>query len=353
MCKKIFYFLTGILLAIDVNSVTASAASSVATVPDGMMELSLPHGKTSYLSLPLTRESTYTGMITEVTSNSISVDDTPAPFTTNLATASAPYFVKFLTGNEAGRVLLVDANTNNTVTLDTTDHTTGAAVALTATGFDVEAGDTFEIFPGDTLASVFGTGAAGCPLILSGGTTKSASDEVALYTTVGKPATAYYFNTVTGYWEETNSTANANNTIIYPYSAFTVARRSDHTDTALVLLGRVTPVAVATKTVSRASVYTSTHFAADVKLSQLKFGSNWLTGNSAATSDTLSVWDAVHGKFDTFFQKPDSTWRKFGDNVTDQSNFAIAAGTVTEIAKRKIVAGATAFLVSGLPYSLD
>ena len=45
--------------------------------------------------------------------------------------------------------------------------------------------------------------------------------------------------------------------------------------------------------------------------------------------------------------------RRFPDAVTDQSNFAIAAGTVTEIAKQAKVTGSATFLQTPLPYSLD
>jgi hypothetical protein len=176
---------------------------------------------------------------------------------------------------------------------------------------------------------------------------------VALFNAVGALSVSYYFNTVAGHWEQVGGTANANNTIIYPYAAMTVTRRPTHPDTSLMLLGRVTPVGAATKTVSRASVLSSSHYATDVKLSQLKFGSNWLTGISATVADTLSVWNATLGKFEVYYQKPDLTWRKYGDNVTDQSNFTIPAGSVTAIGKRRIVTGAAEFLVSELPYSLE
>jgi hypothetical protein len=115
----------------------------------------------------------------------------------------------------------------------------------------------------------------------------------------------------------------------------------------------VTPVSASTKTVSRAAVYTSSHYASDIMLSQLKFGSNWQTGLSAQTADTLSVWNSVEGRFDIYYQKPDSTWRKYGDTTTDQSSFIIPAGTVTAIQKRSLVVGAQAFLVSAMPYSLE
>jgi len=352
MRKNKFYMLS--LIAIATSAISANAATtSVATVPDGMITFSLTHGKSSYLSLPLTSNSTYTGAVSAVTTNTISVDDAPAPFTTSLSAATAPYFIKFLSGNEAGRVMLVTANTSSKLTVDTTDHISGAAVALTATGFNVQAGDTFEVFPGDTIASVFGHGTTQDPLLLTGGPGVTTSDTVSLFTTVGAPAVTYYFNTTAGFWEQYGTSANANNTIIYPYSAFAVARRATHPDTTLVLEGRVTQVAAATKIVSKGTVYTSSHYATNIKLSQLQFGSNWQTGTSVLTADTISVWNTTTGRFDTFFQKADSTWRKYGDMVTDQSNYEIAAGTVTTIAKRQTVTGGDSFLQSSLPYTLN
>jgi uncharacterized protein (TIGR02597 family) len=352
MHQKFFYFLATIGLALSANSAFAQA-TSVATIPDGMMQFSIPQGLTSYLSLPLTKEAVYSGSVASVTANTITVDDSPAPFTSSVATAGAPYFMKFLTGNEAGRVLLIDTNTTSSLTVDTTDHTTGSAVALTTTGFSVEAGDSFEIFPGDTIASVFGDGSSGNPLVLTGGKTLAASDAVALYTTVGAAAQTYFYDTTSGYWRLSNNAANANNAIVYPYSAFTVIRRAGHGDTTLALSGRVTPVNASTKTVSRAAVYTSSHYASDIMLSQLQFGSNWQKGNMVETADTLSVWNATEGRFDIYYQKLDSTWRKFGNATTDQSSFTIPAGTVTTIQKRSAVSGAQAFLVSAMPYTLE
>jgi hypothetical protein len=146
---------------------------------------------------------------------------------------------------------------------------------------------------------------------------------------------------------------NANSTIIYPYSAFAITRQLANGNLTLVFSGRVTPVAVSTKLQSQGSVLTSTHFATDVKLSQLQFGSNWSMGTSVLTADTLSVWDATLNRFDVYYQMPDTTWRKFPDATTDQSSVTIAAGTVTSITKRTAVAGSATFLQTPLPYSLD
>ncbi len=372
MSKNIFYFLTAIALASSATSTSAATPVTVATVPDGMVTLPILHGATNYLSLPLTRVSAYTTTVSAVTTNTLSVDDTPAPFTSTLLVPGKPYFVRFLSGNEVGRVMLITNSSANSLTVDTTDHISGEAVALTSTGFSVQAGDTFEIFPGDTLASVFGDGSSANPLAVTGGANSTSADVVSLYTTLAATPSTYYYNTLTRHWELNGTTTNANNTfispvrwelngaatnanntIIYPYSAFSVLRRSNHADTTLTLGGRVTQVAPTTKLVSGGSVYTSTHFATDIKLSQLQFASNWVQGATAFAADTIGIWNSTLSKFDTYYQMTDSTWRKFPDMVTDQSNITIPAGTVATITKKAPVAGVATFLESSLPYSLE
>ena len=350
MHKIFFSLLVGIASA--AGSLTATAQTTVATVPDALMTLTLTSGTTNYLSIPLTSVATFTGMVANVTTNSITVDDSPAPFGTSFATPSTPYFVKFLSGNEAGRVMLVTASTANGLTVDTTDHVSGEAVALTSTGFDVQEGDTFEVFKGDTLASIFGDNSAGNPLMLTGAPKNTESDIVSLLNT-SAPAISYYFNTTAGYWEQMGSTANANHTLIYPYAAFTVDRLKTHPDTTLTLGGRVAEVSPDIKVVSKGVVYTSSHFATDITLSELQFGPNWGKGTSIYTADTLSVWSPTLNKFQIFYQLPNSTWRMYPNATTDQSNFTITAGTVTTISKKVAVAGAATLLQANLPYSLE
>ncbi len=353
MSKNIFYFLTAIVLAISAPFASASTPATVATVPDGMVTLPMLHGVTNYLSLPLTRVSIYTTTVNAVTTNTLSVDDAPAPFTSSLLAPGMPYFVRFLSGNEVGRIMLITGNTSNSLTVDTTDDISGEAVALTTTGFSVQAGDTFEVFPGDTLASVFGDGSSANPLAVTGGASLSNADVVSLYVTASAAAPSYYFNPTAGYWELKGSTANANNTIIYPYSALTVLRLSSHPDTTLTLSGRVTQVAPATKVASHGTVFTSSHFATDITLSQLQFGAKWVQGVTLSTSDSISVWNPILNQFDVFFQEPDSTWRKYPDMKTDQSRYIIPTGSVATIAKKGSLSGAAMFLQSALPYSLE
>ena len=67
MRKNKFYFLIVMVMAIGANF--AHAQTSVATVPDGLITFTLTSGQSSYLSLPLTSDSTYTSVVTAVTTN--------------------------------------------------------------------------------------------------------------------------------------------------------------------------------------------------------------------------------------------------------------------------------------------
>jgi uncharacterized protein (TIGR02597 family) len=352
MRNKITNFLTALALA--AGMITASATSaSVATVPQGMISFKIASGSTNYLSLPLTNTETYSSTVNTVTSGTITVSDAPAPFTTSLSTPSAPYFVKFLSGNEAGRVMLITSNTTSSLTLDTTDHATGQPVALDTANFNVAPGDAFEIFPGDTLASIFGDNSAQRPLLLTPGASVVSADTIFMFTTVNGRAAAYYFDSNQNCWMQYGVAGDASNTIIYPYCALAINVRSGHSDVTLVVTGRVTAVAAQTKLQSGGTVYSSTHFATDVKLSDLKFGANWVQGASVVSADTIAVWNGNANRFDAYFQKPDSTWHKFPDDGTDQSNVTIATGSVTAIQKRESVTGAATFLQSPLPYTLE
>src|SRR5258708_10903616 len=95
------------------------------------------------------------------------------------------------------------------LTMDLTDHTlapwtqTTPLVGSPSNSFDVKTGDTFEVFPGQTLASLFGSGTTVDPLVsLSGGTSVITADTVGIPSTLGAQVTTYFFNTKSGlgYW---------------------------------------------------------------------------------------------------------------------------------------------------------
>ena len=366
MRMKFAHFFILIALVLGAMSIQAQT-TTLNTIPEGVITLNLAatgsgQNLTSYFSLPLTADPVYTGVVSAISASTtnddtISVADSPAPWTSGaLATAAAPYFVKFLSGNETGRVILVTANTTNSVTLDITDHSS-QTTPLNATNFNVQVGDAFEISPADTLGSVFGNNTTQNPLLLNGSSSLFTADTVSLYNPALFRWQAYYFNTTAGYWELSGTTTNANNTILYPYGALTITRRPNEAATAIAVTGRVAEVPIITKTTgSNAIVYGSTDYPADLTLSQLQLGPNWSKSSSVFTADTISIWDAALFRFDTYYQlSTDSTWRKSGNSSTDQSSFVIPTGSAIGILKRGTVSGQASFVptVSTLPYSLN
>jgi uncharacterized protein (TIGR02597 family) len=358
------YFFAVTALALSIISGQAQT-TTLNTVPEGVVTFSFPAtgaGQTSvnYYSAPLLSDPVYTGAVSALTANTISVADSPVPFVNttngtqlaNLATAATPYFVKFLSGLQAGRVILITANTTSMLTLDTTDHSS-QTVPLNAANFSVAVNDSFEVFAGDTLGLVFGVNTQAAPLVLKGGTSALNADSVSIYNAALSRFQAFFFDTTAGFWKQSGTSVNANNTIIYPYSTFAITRRGGELATSLVLMGRVAEVSRLIKTPGSSTViYDSTGYPVDMKLSDLVLGANWTKGTSVINSDTLSVWDSALSRFDTYYQlSANSQWRKSGGGSADQSSFVITAGTTVSFLKRAAVSGSTSYLKPTLPYT--
>jgi len=352
MRMKLSHFFT--VLALALSAVSIQAQTTLNTVPEGVVNINFPAATTTYLSLPFTEDPSYRGMVSSVvavTANTIAVDDSPAPWTTGgLANL---YFVKFLSGNEMGRVMLITANATNSLTLDTTDNNTGATVNLTTTtptAFNVQAGDAFEIFPADTLGSIFGDNTT-TQLVLTGGTAYSDADLVNIYSPTLKKFQNYFFNTTTGCWVLKGSTVNANNTILYPYGALGVFRRGS-TALSFAMMGRVPEVPVLTKVGSASTIYGSSGYPVPLTLSQLDLGSSWLTSNTYNSADILSLYSPTLKKLVNYFQLPASTeWDT--KTTSDVGGTTINPGDMVVLFQRGSVSGAESFLLPAMPYTID
>lgn len=372
--------------ALAISALSVQAQTTLNTVPEGMLTLN-PGSSSSgdvvtYLSLPLNADPVYTGAVSAVTATTIAVNvdvNDPAPFVNgtvgvqlaNLATPALPYFVKFLSGAEAGRTIKITANTSSVLTLDTTDNTT-QTVSLLTSGFAVAAGDTFEVFPAATLGSMFGDNTTGNALVLKGAASAFSADSVSIYYPTLIKFKAYFFNTNVGSWVATGTTTNANNTVIAPYGALAILRRAGDAAISispmaressiasvgsaaaniLVPMSRVAEIPILTKTGSSAVVYGSTCYPVDMTLAQLQLGPNWIQGSSLFTVDTVSIYNTTTLKFDVYYQSTDTHWHKVGTSGT-QDTVVIPAGTEVSFLQRGTVSGATSFLSSVMPYALN
>jgi hypothetical protein len=351
-------------------------AQPINTTPQGMIAVTLTSGSVTYLSLPLEATPSYTGAVgtigtTNTTSDTITSGDSPAPFTTNYGAAGQPYFVKMLSGAQSGRIIFIKSNTTSSLTLDTTDGIglaeplSGNSDANPSTGpttFNVMPGDTYEVFPGETLGSVFGdnvnnTDGTTNPIRLTAGNNLSSADTVTLPSTTTSPSTLYFFSLRYGYWVQYGSTsatpANSNGTRINPYSPMVVNIQTGNPTVTLPLLGQVTEVPLLTKTVTNVARFTSTQIPSDVAFSQLDFGTNFVKGNSVGKADTVSLYNPneTPPRFDIYYEDNTSTWRKYPDPTTSYNTNTIPVASCIIINKNNGVQGAESYIQSSLPYT--
>jgi uncharacterized protein (TIGR02597 family) len=349
MRKKLFIF-GALALVSSQAAVFAASSVAVTTRAHGMMTFTAAASATTYLSLPLAQDPIYTGKVGSVQSSGITLSAPASQLAGNLAAAGSPYFVKFLTGNETGRTLLVTANTSSSLTMDVTDGGS-VSVSLQTSGFAVNAGDSFEVFGGYTLSSVFGANTAQNPLPLTGGASFGAADWVFLFNPTTSSWQIYFFNTSLNYWVLEGTTSNANSAVLYPYSSVAISRRGA-TPVSLTLSGSVSGVASLIKaTGSNAVTYASTGYAVGTTLAQLKFGSNWVTGSTASTADQISIWNNASKAFVSYYQLSDSTWRAVSNATVNVSSVAVPAGTCISIVQHATAAGSSLFLSPALPYT--
>lgn len=332
-----------------------SNAQSVATTPVGAMTYSFPAtgvGQTAstYIAIPLNNPSIYSGPVASLTGTTLTFAGTP--FTTGqLAQAGSPYFARIATGAQAGRTVLVTANTANSITVDVTDRSS-QTTNLDLGGFAVAAGDRIEIIVGDTLASFFGDNTGGNPLTFSGGTFLSNADTVSIYNKGTAKFDTYFYSTTAGYWRLSNVNANANNTVLYPENGVGILRRASRPVVSFTVLGDVPSVKPITKVTTNSSIFSSIRVPAPVTLAQLQL-SNWTKSNFVSSADTLSLYNPTTGRFDVYFQRADNNqWRKSGGGTVDQSALVIQPEAIVGFLKRGTVSGATSYLSYPLPYTL-
>jgi uncharacterized protein (TIGR02597 family) len=371
--------LTSTVVLTDTSTSPVTATLSFVTASEGAMTYTFTSAQSTYFSLPLTDDPIYSDVVAQVStsqgstfSDTISVGNSTAFDAANTTTVEAleqpasriPYYVKFLSGAQAGRVLLIIANTATTLTLDLTDHTGSSPVALNgnttsqATGlplFNVAVGDAFEVIPGRTLATMFGGVVNGTtyPLVVTGNTSLNLrlADTISFPTTSTGPRTAYFFNAVSvtaGHWQEVNTTNTspngADDTPVYPNSPLSITVRSSSPNVTLVLSGRSAEVPMLAKAPAD-SVFSSSTSAADIVLGNLTLGSNWAQNNFLRNADTLGVYAGSGNPppLSSYYQNGSGAWLNVATGAP-ASAATIPAGSVLILTQRGSVSGPATYL---------
>lgn len=283
------------------------------------------------------------GEITGVSANSLS--NSSAGWTPGeLSQPATPFVIKLTSGAATGRTFLISTATPNTATTVTIDAKDVAQGALTS--FGIVAGDRYEIFPCDTLSSLFGTPET---TGIQGGTSVNNADSLMI--AVNGVYENYYYNTSLNRWAKAIlGNPDASHTPLRPDSGILYSRRAA-ASLELILSGRVstTPRSVAVK--DKGVTILSQNWPVDTTLlaSGIQNIPTWTSAPTAAAADKVQI--VRNGTPYTYWFNGTS-WRKLllGSPLADQE--VIPAGSAVLIDKNGATSGYRT-LNQTMPYSVD
>lgn len=310
--------------------------------------------KTTLISIPMLEDSpsnlagSKTGRITGVTSNTITVAN--AGWTAgSLSTPATPYLIEISSGAATGHMLLISttaANTTDTVTIDAGEVSRVGNLTTLGITADVSNGDTFRIWPADTLGSFFGTPET---TGIRGGASSAEADTVVLVAN-GSAATYFYNTAVAPHrWSAVAfGTPDASNVAIPPYAGVQYSRLAA-TPLEFRILGRM-PVGsrkVAIKnsgTTLLAPFWPVNQTLATLGLHNLP---GWKSASSPSSADTVVL--TSNGSPSTYFHNG-TAWRRVGLGGGNADAVTVPAGTSIQINKIGNETGFTIYQHSA-PYS--
>jgi hypothetical protein len=323
-------------------------AQNATTDPVGFVTVNITAGGATskvitLFSAPLLDSPSYAGQmsgtITSFTSNSIS--NTNAGWTSGqLSTASSPSLIQITTGNATGRMFLIATNSDNTVTISSTD---AQQVDLTSTG--LAAGDSYKILACDTLSSLFGTpGTTG----ILGGANSTVSDTVVLVFN-GTAQTFFYSTTLNRWTRVAGGNPDATNTAVPPYYGIQYARLAA-SPLSFTFTGNVPTIGRQQSIGNSGLTLVSQFFPTDTTLANLNIQNiaGWVSNNSSSTADNVIL---VSGGSSSTYWFNGTNWRRVAGGSPISDSTVVPPGTSIRINKKGSASGFST-LVQSLPYSL-
>ena len=307
--------------------------------PVGYLVQTIPAGQTRSFSVPFDADvsslPSAIGRLTAVGTNYF--ENSAAAWTPGaFSSVEAPYFVRLTSGPHTGRVFRIVSPANTATRIFVADDGLGLSTLNLAVGAD---GTQFEILPGDTLASFFGTTTPTDTLVVQGGTAALEADLVQIWG--GAAWLNFYYNTTWQRWARDTdviSDPTRNNFSLRADRGIMLTRRGT-TPLDIVVTGRVlnTPQRAFHTRTDNALTFLATMQAADVTLGELALQSaarslNWRGAADAASADILLVWSGATW-FSFFYNTTDGHWQRVGD-ATDRDTFVLQAGTPVFVQRR-------------------
>lgn len=326
-----------------VSSATAQVGTSR---PVGYLVQTIPTGQTRSFSIPFDAElsslGNTVGRITAV--GATYLENSGAAWTPGAFSSTAsPYFIRFTTGPHSGLSFRVVSPANTATRLNIADE----GLDLTTLGLEVGLtnGTGFEIIPGDTLATFFGTTAPGDALVVHGAGEPNGADLVQVWG--GAAWLRFYYNTTWARWARDTDTITSpprDSFLLRSDRGLMLTRRAP-TALTISVVGRVlaTPQRSVHTRTANALTFLATMQVADISLGTLALQNaerteNWRSSATAADADILLVWSGATW-FSFFFNNSVGHWQRVGDSNPNRDNFVIRAGTPVFVQRR--VGGAT------------
>ena len=330
------------LLSPVLGLLSVPAYAQVATSrPVGYLVQTIPAGQTRSFSVPFDAElSSQSGAVGRLTAvGATTIENSAAGWTPGaFSTAAAPYFLRLTSGAHAGRSFRIVTPDNTATRLTLAND----GVDLTSLGLTVgtTTGTTFEIVPGDTLATFFGTTAAGDTLVVQGAGDPLSADLIQVWGGAGW--LNFYYNTVWSRWARDTdvSTDPTRNHFLLRSDRGLMLTRRGATPLTLAVVGRVlaTPQRAVHTRSENALTFLATMQPGDVTLGALALQTSdrtagWRSSADPADADILLVWSGATW-FSFFFNSSVGHWQRVGDATPNRDSFVIASGTPVFVQRR-------------------
>lgn len=310
-----------------------------ASRPVGYLTQTIPAGQSRSFSIPFDADASSlpgtSGKLTAVGTNYI--ENSAANWTPGAFSGTAdPYFVRFTSGTESGRTFRITTPANTATRLYLADDGVGLATLSLATG---DNGTAFEIIPGDTLASFFGTTTPTNTLVPQGAADPLQADIIQVWG--GAAWLNFYYNTAWQRWArdvDVQTSPSRNDFLLRSDRGIMITRRGS-TPLDLVVIGRVlnTPQRAFHTRTENAFTFLATMQTTDITLGTLALQSatrtlNWQGNSDPTLADQLVVWSGASW-FSFYFDNGTGHWYRVGDPVI-RDTYVIKAGTPVFVQRR-------------------
>jgi uncharacterized protein (TIGR02597 family) len=314
----------------------ALQAQEARSRPVGYLTQTIPTGQTRSFSIPFDADvsslPSAVGQLTAVGANYL--ENSAATWTPGaFSTPEAPYFVRLTSGAHSGRTFRIITPANTATRIYVADDGLGLESLALTTG---AGGTRFEIIPGDTLATFFGTGNE---LVVHGASQAAQADLVQVWG--GAAWLNFYYNTTWNRWArdtDTISDPSRNHFLLRPDRGLMLTRRGT-TPLELLVAGRVltTPQRAYHARTDNALTFLATMQARQTTLGELALQSparalNWRGSTEPTDADLLIVWSGATW-FSFYYHTGNARWQRVGD-PENRDTYVIQAGTPVFVQRR-------------------